>query len=114
MREIAKVFVIGALGLVMLFGSSAVSSAAQPKIQRFSECQCTCSYTDAQGRAQQGRFNFFPQPNNTTCAYQAIGYLCPVLRQCWAITPGHQFWQLQVHSRDGTRISWHEAAGEAV
>jgi len=91
MREIAKVFVIGALGLVMLFGSSAVSSAAQPKIQRFSECQCTCSYTDAQGRAQQGRFNFFPQPNNTTCAYQAIDIYVPCYDSAGQVHPGTSF-----------------------
>src|SRR5213593_3417062 len=91
MREIAKVFVIGALGLVMLFGSSAVSSAAQPKIQRFSECQCTCSYTDAQGRAQQGRFNFFPQPNNTTCAYQAIDIYVPCYDNAGQSHPGISF-----------------------
>ena len=68
MRAIVKGFVMWTLGLAVLFGTSAVSSA-QPKLKipRHDECHCTCSYTDAKGKVQQGVFAFWPWPDPKSC-----------------------------------------------
>ena len=53
MRAIVKVFVVGTLGLAVLFGSPAVSFAG-PKLLRPPGCQCTCWYADADGTMKKG------------------------------------------------------------
>ena len=44
MRAIVKVFVVWTLGLAVLFGSPALSSAAPPPIPVVTYCVCTCWY----------------------------------------------------------------------
>ena len=45
MRAIVKGFVIGTLGLAVLFGSTAVSSAGRLPIAVATYCECTCWYS---------------------------------------------------------------------
>ena len=49
MRAIVKVFVVWTLGLTVLFGSAAVSSAAPPTAV-VTYCGCTCWYSGAGGK----------------------------------------------------------------
>ena len=71
MRTIVKGFVVGTLGLVVLFGSPGVSLAQlQPKIQRGPQCKCTCWYADSTkaGGWEFGGLTFAPpKPNDTSC-----------------------------------------------
>jgi len=45
MRGIMKGFVVGTLGLAVLFGSPGVSLAQRPPISVAAFCECTCWYT---------------------------------------------------------------------
>jgi len=53
MRGIAKVFVVGTLGLTVLLGAPAVSVA-----QRATLCECTCWYSGAGGKATSAEATF--------------------------------------------------------
>ncbi len=73
MRAIVKGFVIGTLGLTVLFASPAVSLAERPP-----GCQCTCWYTDAHGKVKKG-VTFIPRPDSTSCTnvlIRGIGVPC--------------------------------------
>ncbi len=51
MRPIVKGFLIGALGLAVLFGVPAVSLAGPPPTPVATFCECTCWYSGAGGKA---------------------------------------------------------------
>jgi hypothetical protein len=71
MRAIVKGFVVGTLGLAVLFGSPAVS-LAQPKLApRHAECQCRCSYAGAK-RNELGVATFPASPNSTICVWDPL------------------------------------------
>ena len=75
MRAIVKGFVIGTLGLAVLIGSPAVSSAQpKPKIPRHDECHCTCQYDPGK---EEGVFTFWPSPNPTSCTLPAAQSTVP-------------------------------------
>jgi len=57
MRAIVKVFVVWTLGLTVLFGSPALSSAAPP-IAAVTYCGCTCWYSGAGGKTQSKGMTF--------------------------------------------------------
>ena len=70
MRAIVKLFVVWTLGLAVLVASLAVS-LAQPTLIRPPGCQCTCWYTDADGREKKG-VTFVPRPNDTSCTHLLV------------------------------------------
>jgi len=64
MRSIVMLALVGAATCSMLFGPPPAIGAQSPRLQTRSECQCTCSYTDAQGKAEQGTIAFSPPAGN--------------------------------------------------
>jgi hypothetical protein len=55
MRGMVNGFVVGTLGLAVLFGSPGTSLARQKKpIIKKMGCQCLCQYTDSKGDAKYG------------------------------------------------------------
>ncbi len=63
MRAIVKAFVIGTLGLAVLFGSVAVSSAEPKKF--LTQCRCICIGKDSQGNTHYGRWETFTTDTDT-------------------------------------------------
>ncbi len=57
-QRIVKVFVVWTLGLAVLFGSLAVSSAGRPPIPVVKYCGCTCWYTGAGGKTTSMQVTF--------------------------------------------------------
>jgi hypothetical protein len=90
MGAIVKGFVVLTLGLAVLFAWSAVS-LAQPKIQRVTECKCTCWYTDAEGNGSYvGVLTFSPQkPNDTSCTHRQDDIPCK--DEAGVVHPGKKF-----------------------
>lgn len=58
MRGIVRAFVVGTLGLVVLFGSAVVSSAGRPPIPVATYCGCTCWYSGPGGKTQSKGVTF--------------------------------------------------------
>ena len=58
MRPFVKVFVVWTLGLAVLFGSPAVSSAGPPPTARVTFCGCTCWYSGAGGKTESKGVTF--------------------------------------------------------
>jgi len=92
MRTIVKAFVVGTLGLAVLFASPGVSLAQrQPKVQRYSECQCKCFYSTHAEGAAAGVLTFIPQPNNTSCSFTAVDIYVPCKDKAGVVHPSTWF-----------------------
>ncbi len=77
MRAIVKGFVMGTLGLAVLFGSSAVSFALPKKFT--TQCKCTCVAYDELGKRHEGRTETFVTDTDTpTDCSIGINYGCYV------------------------------------
>ncbi len=63
MRAMVIVFVVGTLGLAVLFGSVAVSSALPKKF--LTQCKCQCIAKDSQGNTHYGRWETFTTDTDT-------------------------------------------------
>jgi hypothetical protein len=57
-QRIVKGFVIGTLGLAVLFASPAVSLAERPQIPIVTYCGCTCWYSGAGGKTTSMQVTF--------------------------------------------------------
>ena len=97
MRGIVKGFVVGTLGLVVLFGSPALGLAGvsapqlRPKIQKYSQCQCVCEYYNERRQLVPGVLTFLPQANNTSCTFTAIDIYVPCKDSAGVVHPGVRF-----------------------
>jgi hypothetical protein len=58
MRAMVRGFAVGTLGLAVLLGSPAVSSAGPPPAARVTFCGCTCWYSGAGGKTQSKGVTF--------------------------------------------------------
>jgi len=56
--SVAKVFVVGTMGLAVVFASPALSLAERPQIPVVTYCGCTCWYSGAGGETQRKGVTF--------------------------------------------------------